>query len=445
MSQAHIKSLMEEANQAYQQAQAVLKEFDGKPLPEDKGKQVDQWLDEVEAKKDEATRLRRAMEADAYLNDPATGLPAPAGGLGGGSAQEDKSGGWEGASAASDHPALAYKRRYDHILRAKLSPEQKAVTQAFGRYLKQGRDGVTSAEYKALSAGDDAAGGFLVPPVQFAAGILKFVDDLVAVRQLATVETLTQAESLGIISLDADLADWDWTTELATGAEDTVEPFGQRALTPHPTAKRIKISETLIRKASRPVESLVQERIAYKLGVTQEKAYLTGSGAQRPLGMFVASADGIPTSRDVAYTDTNDTTRSDSLINLKQSLKQQYQDSPTTRWIFHRDMVTRIRKYRDANGMFLWNPGLALTSGTPKQVLDIPYIQSEFAPNTFTSTNYIAVLGDLKHYWIVDALQMQIQTLLELYAETNQRGYTARYEGDGAPVLAEAFARLQFA
>ena len=37
---------------------------------------------------------------------------------------------------------------------------------------------------------------------------------------------------------------------------------------------------------------------------------------------------------------------------------------------------------------------------------------------------------------------MQMQVLNELYAETNQRGYIFRYEGDGAPMLAEAFARL---
>jgi hypothetical protein len=40
---------------------------------------------------------------------------------------------------------------------------------------------------------------------------------------------------------------------------------------------------------------------------------------------------------------------------------------------------------------------------------------------------------------------MQLLRLNELYAETNQIGYIARKEGDGMPVLKNAFARVQLA
>ena len=46
-------------------------------------------------------------------------------------------------------------------------------------------------------------------------------------------------------------------------------------------------------------------------------------------------------------------------------------------------------------------------------------------------------------YHIVDALNMQVQRLTELYAESNQTGYIGRAEVDGMPVLEEAFARLK--
>ena len=72
-------------------------------------------------------------------------------------------------------------------------------------------------------------------------------------------------------------------------------------------------------------------------------------------------------------------------------------------------------------------------------------VTSEWAPSTFTTGQYVGLLGDFKHYWIADALSMQIQRLNELYAETNQDGFIARYEGDGAPALAEAFARVALA
>jgi HK97 family phage major capsid protein len=56
---------------------------------------------------------------------------------------------------------------------------------------------------------------------------------------------------------------------------------------------------------------------------------------------------------------------------------------------------------------------------------------------------YAGLLGDLQHYWIVDALSMQVQRLNELYAETNQVGFIGRLETDGAPVLEKAFVRVQ--
>jgi len=405
------KKLREEAAALHAQGTAILNEYQGKTLPKDKSEQVDKLFDDVDAKIAQAGREERQLEQEKALREPKTGLPSPKAGEG------------------------------------KAGKEPDAETKAWRGYLVRGEKGLSGDERKALSASDDAAGGFLTAPQQFATDLLKFADDQVFIRQLARVEQITSAESLGVLSLDSDLSDWSWTTELATGAEDTVSPFGKRALTPHPLAKRVKISRTLIRKSAKPVEQIVQQRIAYKLGVTQEKGYLTGTGNQQPLGLFTADANGVPTSRDVTYTDTNDTTRSDSLIDAKFSLKSQYQAAPATRWIFHRDMVKRIRKYRDANNQFMYSPGLGLAADMPRgpQFLDVPIVMSEFAPNTFSSGAYIGLIGDLSFYWIVDALNMSLQVLNELYAETNQIGYIVRYEGDGAPMLAEAFARVKFA
>ena len=63
--------------------------------------------------------------------------------------------------------------------------------------------------------------------------------------------------------------------------------------------------------------------------------------------------------------------------------------------------------------------------------------------NTFTSGLYVGMFGDFANYWTCDALDMQVQVLTELYAETNQDGFILRYEGDGAPALSEAFARVK--
>ena len=86
-----------------------------------------------------------------------------------------------------------------------------------------------------------------------------------------------------------------------------------------------------------------------------------------------------------------------------------------------------------------------MRDGEPDTILNRPLNMSEYVPNTFTTGLYVGMFGDLSKYWIADALDLQVQRLIELYAETNQDGFIGRMESDGMPVLAEAFARVKLA
>lgn len=313
----------------------------------------------------------------------------------------------------------------------------------FRSWLQTGRpsDDEHGQAFRSLSAGVNTEGGYLVAPEMFVTDLIKAVDDMVFIRGLSTTYQVERAVSLGAPELTADPADADWTTELQTGSTDSAMTFGKRSIYPHPLAKRIKVSADLLRKSMMPVEQLVRDRLAYKFGITEEKAFLTGSGDGQPLGVFTASANGISTSRDVSTDNTTTAVTGDGLINTKYSLKAQYQASAS--WVFHRDAMKQIAKLKDGEGQYLWRTGLS--AADPDRLLNLPFYMSEFAPNTFTTGQYVGILGDFSHYWIVDALDMQMQRLTELYAESNQVGFIARRETDGAPVLEEAFARVKLA
>lgn len=296
------------------------------------------------------------------------------------------------------------------------------------------------SEIKNLNATVDDQGAYLVPPPQWINELLKDVDDAVDIRKYAKVIKITRNEGIGIPSLDTDLDDADWTVELATGNIDTAMRIGKREMFPHPFAKRIKLSKTLVRSSVMDVDALIRQRIAYKVGVTEEKAFLTGSGSQQPLGLFTADSRGIGTDRDVTASAAT-TFNTDDLHNVVGSLKPQHLRN--ARWIMHRDVITFIRKLKDGNGQYLWQPGIV--SGVPDRILNFPYISSEFAPNTFTTGLYMALFGDLSNYWILDNLDMTIQVLYEVYAENNQVAYVIRKELDGAPSWDQGFARLKLA
>lgn len=321
-----------------------------------------------------------------------------------------------------------------------LAPEEKCRA-GFRNWLQTGKFvGEGAEEFRAFQAGSDTEGGYVVPPQEVVQMILKGVDDLVFIRDRATKFALPTAESLGVPTLDTDAADWDWTTELLTGSEETTLRIGKRELRAHPMAKRVKMSKTLIRKAP-AFEKLVIDRMAYKCAVTMEKQYLTGDGNQKPLGVFTASTDGIGTGQDVSTGNTTTAITFDGLIEAKFKLKAAYWN--TADWLFHRDAVKMITKLKDGDGQYLWR--MSVRDGEPDTILGRPLMISEFAPNTFTTGLYVGIFADFSKYWIVDALNMQMQALYELYAETNQTGFIGRYEGDGAPALGEAFARVKLA
>lgn len=312
----------------------------------------------------------------------------------------------------------------------------------YEKYIRSGDVTLGEAERRALVAENDPSGGYMIPPEQTAEAVIKFVDDNLPIRQLATTLTVTGSQSLGVPSLDIDVSDADWTTELTTGTEDTAMKFGKRELQPRPLVKRVRVASKLLRRAKN-AEALVNERLAFKLLLTMEKAYLTGSGALRPLGVFTASSQGISTARDVSAGNTTTSIGGDGLINALYSLKEGYLRSPSLRWLFHRDAVKQTRLLKDSGNAYLWQPGLSGTQ--PDTILGVPVLMSEFAPNTFTTGLYVGLVGDFSCYWIADADTFGIQRLNELYAETSQTGFIGRFESDGTPALEEAFTRVKLA
>jgi HK97 family phage major capsid protein len=321
---------------------------------------------------------------------------------------------------------------------------EEAYQAAFADFLK------TGSPSAALQSDDAEQAGYLLASEQFAAELLKEVDDLVFVRRYARIHTVLQASTLGIRARTARSATFNWSSELQVSAEDTSLKYGKRVLEPHHLTGQIKVSRDLLRRSVVPVEAEVRSELARDAGEAMEDAYLTGNGVQRPLGVFTASADGISTSRDVNTGSATGFT-GDGLLNAKYALKSQYRSGQRgpVRWLFHRDAISLIAKLKDAtNGQYLFRVGMGRqqdNSPPEDELLGFPVDESERAPNTFTNGLYGGMLCNWRYYEIADALEMDMQVLFELYAQTNQVGYIGRIKTDGMPTLQEAFVRLKCA
>jgi len=407
------RELMERRTALIAQAREILDaaEAENRDLTAEEQEQYDRMWNESEALNSRIQRMERQAEVEREM-EASAGEPV-----------HTRSDG----PAEDGQPSAAERRMaaFERILPA-------WITQDFR--------GIEPEEYRALQQDLDVSGGYLVPPEQFVNQLIQAVDNQAYIRQWATVYQVQNADSLGVPSLDTDPADANWTTELATGSEDSSMAFGKRELHPHPLAKRIKVSRKLLRSVP-SASNLVRDRLAYKFGVTFEQACLTGTGAGQPLGLFVASDDGIPTGQDVSTDNTTTAITFNNLIEVKYTLKPQYW--PNARWLFHRDAVKMIAKLKDGEGQYIWRESVRV--GEPDRILGMPAFMSEYAPNTFTTGLYVGMLGDFSNYWIADAMTLEFQILQELYAESNQVGLIGRLESDGMPVLSEAFVRVTLA
>jgi len=327
---------------------------------------------------------------------------------------------------------------------APTTPDAEAKKKAFRRLLTldiANGEQLSPEEYRSLTAGQDTAAGFLNTPQEFVASLISKVKDIVFVRALATTFKTTNANGLGFPTLETDTDDAEWSTEIKTVTEDTALAFGKRELKPHPLKKLIKASDKLLRSDGINPETIIMDRAAYKFGITEEKAFLLGTGDKQPLGLFTASAQGINTDRDVSTGMTATAMTADGLKRIKYSLKAQYMR--TAQWLFHRDGVAQIAMIKDGEGQYIFE--MASTLGAMDMLMGRPLNMSEYVPNTFTTGLYVGMFGDFTWYYIADSLAMRVKRLNELYALTSEVGFIFDKETDGMPVLSEAFTRIKLA
>ncbi len=298
-----------------------------------------------------------------------------------------------------------------------------------------------AAFQNAIDLGTNATAGFLTAPVDFVEELIKGLDADLFMRRIGTVVgPIGQGQTLGYPAMTADVDDFSWLGEVVAAVEDTGLTFARREFKPNRMNKLLKVSKSLVAHANM-ADGVVKDRLQYKLGATAEKAYMTGDGSAKPLGVFTANANGITTARDVVGENTATAVTANGLLDVKFAVKQQYRARAS--WVAHDDFAKQVAKLKGTDGQYIWQP--SLQAGQPDMLLGAPVYTSQFAPNTFTANQYGAVYGDFSYYWICDADEINIQVLRELYAANNQVGYLVDYFGDGMPVLAEAFARLKFA
>ena len=277
----------------------------------------------------------------------------------------------------------------------------------------------------ALSEGVDSEGGYLVPD-EFERTLVQSLADQNIMRSLAKViQTTSGDRKIPVVSTHGTAT---WLDEGKPYSESD-EAFTQISLSAFKLGTFLKISEELLNDAAFNVEQYLASEFARRIGAAEEEAFLVGDGKGKPTGIFNPTGGA-----EIGVTSAKPTDISaDELIDLHYSLRAPYRARAV--WLMNDATVKTVRKLKDGNGQYLWQP--ALTAGTPDMILGRPVHTSVFVPELKAGARTVA-FGDLGFYWIADRQGRSFKRLNELFATTGQIGFLASQRLDGKLVLPEA-------
>lgn len=303
-----------------------------------------------------------------------------------------------------------------------------------------------SDERKALSAGTDPDGGFMLPsPTQ--GRVVSKLYEAVSMRQLATVQPISSNELEGLN--DNDEAAAGWTGETSTRTETATPQVGKWKIVAEEMYASPKATQRLIDDSAIDIEAWLAGKIADKFGRVEEDAFINGNGVAKARGLFAyptaATADATRPwgTFEHVKTGTNAdfgaTTKADTLQDLIGAFKEQYLGNAT--WLMRREVRTKIRKLKEATtDRYLWEP--SLQAGQPDRLLGYPVRINQYLPALAAGSLSLG-LGDLREaYTIVD--RVGVRTLRDPYtAKPYVVFYTTKRTGGGA-LNYEAFKFVNF-
>lgn len=268
-----------------------------------------------------------------------------------------------------------------------------------------------------LQEGVDADGGYLVPE-EYDHRLIDVLTEENIMRGIATKITTSGEHKINIAATKPAAA-WIEEGEALSFGDAT---FEQKILDAHKLHVAIKITEELLYDNAFGLENYIITEFGKALANAEEDAFLNGDGVGKPTGIFDKTKGGESIGTLTAAL------KSDDVLDLIYKLKRPYRKNAS--FIMNDATLAQIRKLKDNNGQYLWQP--SYQANEPDKILGYNIRTSAFAP-----TDAIA-FGDYKYYNIGDRGSRSFKQLNELFAGNGMIGYVAKERVDGLLILPEA-------
>jgi HK97 family phage major capsid protein len=292
-------------------------------------------------------------------------------------------------------------------LRSAASLQHKA---AFEAYVRRGEAGsLASLEAKALSAGSNADGGYTVP-VEIETSVNQAVARISPIRAIASVRQVSGSVYRKPFSTTG--FGTGWVGETASRPETTTSTIAELAFPSAELYAMPAATPQLLEDSAVNIDEWIAAEVQTAFAEQEGSAFINGDGTNKPRGFldYPKVANGSWSWGNLGYLVTGvsgglaATNPSDKLIDLIYALRAGYRASG--HWVMSRSTQGEIRKIKDADGNYIWQP--AATPGSMPMLMGFPVAEAEDMPDIAASSFSIA-FGDFgRGYLVVDRVGIRI-------------------------------------
>ena len=310
------------------------------------------------------------------------------------------------------------KRAIDQFLLKKSRPQlgrepglyDHEHKRAFDGYIRRGDEkGMAQLEAKALSAGVQSDGGYVVP-TELEAQISKRLSQLSPIRAIASVRQMSASVLRKPFALTGFASGWTAET-------------GARAQTATPTLTELQFpamelyampaaTQTLLDDSAVDIDEWISAEVEVAFAEQEGTAFVLGDAVNKPRGFlnYPTVAESAWTWGNLGYTPTGvsgalpASNPSDILVDTVFTLKSGYRQNAN--WVLNRKTQGIIRKLKDVNGEYLWQP--SAIAGGKATLMGFPVVEAEDMPNIGANSMSVAFGDFSRGYLIADRIGVRV-------------------------------------
>jgi len=281
---------------------------------------------------------------------------------------------------------------------------------AFDLYVRAGESaGLKRLEEKALSAGSGPDGGYLVPP-NVEREVLSRLSNLSPIRAIATVRAISGGVYKRAFAGTAAVA--GWVAETAPRPQTDAPVLAEQSFPAMELYAMPAATQTLLDDAAVDLDTWLADEVETAFAEQESIAFVTGDGIGRPKGFLsyetIANAAWVPGKVGFVATGSSGAFPADSptdvLFDLVYALRAGYRQNAS--FVMNRRVQSAIRKFKDADGNYLWQPPLAADRAAT--LLGFPVVEAEAMPDIAAGSLSIA-FGDFKRgYLVIDRTGLRV-------------------------------------